>query len=106
MARFGLRIRLFESHSHFLSIANPDPKSHREIPKKSTFSEKSRTPKTWIAWDRKAQRTKKKERQKDRKKQRKSERENKLGERKNARGRERERERERDRERDGGRLTH
>ena len=29
MARFGLRIRLFESHSHFLSIANPpDPKSH------------------------------------------------------------------------------
>ena len=33
MARFGLRIRLFEAHSHFLSIANPpDPKSNGTIP--------------------------------------------------------------------------
>ena len=38
MARFGLRIRLFEAHSHFQSIATPpDPKSHRKNSKIDIF---------------------------------------------------------------------
>ena len=45
MARFGLRIGLFESHSHFQSIADPPgPQIRRKIPK-STLSEQSKNPK-------------------------------------------------------------
>ena len=47
MARFEMRIGLFESHSHFQSIANPpDPKSRRKIQQIYTFRkiEKSQNP--------------------------------------------------------------
>ena len=49
MARYGLRICVFEAHRHFLSIATPsDPKSHREIVPNPHFPKNQRIRKIGI----------------------------------------------------------
>ena len=53
MVRFGLRIRPFESQSHFQSIANPPrPQNPTGKFQKSTFSEKSKNPKIRVGGNR------------------------------------------------------